>query len=90
MPAVDQFLGLNTVDNYSSAVAVTPHDSTELAFVSRALVFNATAAQTLSVLMADGVAAAFTVGAAGTYVWPLRVRRVNSTGTTVTEIVALR
>ena len=92
MPAVDQFKGLNTVENYSSAEAVTPDDVTELAFVSRALFFNATAAASaFTALMADGTTATFSGLPAGTYFWPLRVRRINSTGLTpVANIVALR
>lgn len=70
----------------SSAVAVTPHDTTELVTVSRALFVGG--AGNISALMADGVACTFTGVAAGS-VLPIRVRRVNSTNTTATNIVAL-
>lgn len=69
-----------------SAVAVTPHDTTELASVSRALFVGG--AGNLACLMADGTTCTFTGVVAGT-VLPIRVRRVNSTSTTATSIVAL-
>lgn len=68
----------------TGAVAVTPHDSTNLAAISRALYVGA--AGNVSVVLADGVAVTLVGLAAG--VWhPMRVRRVNATLTTATGIV---
>lgn len=69
----------------TGAVAVTPHDATNLAAVARALYVGASG--NVSLIGADGVAVSLVGLAAG--VWhPIRVRRVNATGTTATGIVA--
>lgn len=68
------------------AVAVTPHDATELAQVSRGLFVGGTG--TMTCLMNDGSVVLFT-GVPSGCIMPLRVKRVNSTGTTATNIVAL-
>lgn len=86
----DQFK--NVVDKsgpYTGAVAVTPHDSTNLAQVTRALFFNCDDAETLNCLMPDGTTMALTFHATGHVLLPVRVVRVNNTGTNVTNIVAL-
>lgn len=70
----------------SSAAAVTPHDSTLLSYVTRAVYVGATG--NMSVLMNDGSSATFVGIPAGT-VLPIRVQRVNSTSTTASSIVAL-
>jgi len=71
-----------------SAVAVTPSDSTDIV-PTRGLYVGGSGA--VKVIMADDVAAGavtFTALAAG-IVHPLRVKRVYSTGTAATGIVAL-
>lgn len=68
------------------AAAVTPHDSTNLGFTTRALYVNT--AGTISVEMAGGESAVSFVVTAGSTV-PIRVTRVNSTGTTDAVVVAL-
>lgn len=66
------------------AVAVTPNDSTELGGVVALYIGTA---GTLSVICADGSQCDFGAVAAG--VLPLKVRRVRSTGTGASNIVAL-
>lgn len=74
-----------------SAWAVTKSDTTFYSPPLRVLFFNATAAQTLTVDMASGETnILFTYAVAGSYILPVSVVKVKSTGTTVTEIVGLR
>jgi hypothetical protein len=71
----------------ANAVAVTPHDATDLAQVTRGLYVGV--AGDVSVEMLDtGTAVVFTAVPAGT-VLPIRVTRVNATATDATNIVAL-
>lgn len=77
-------------DWYHDAAAVTPSNGAALAGgPCLALFFSATAAQTLRITTIAGNIANFTFGAAGTYVFPVGASTVESTGTTVTGIVAL-
>lgn len=76
----------SNIDPCASAAAVTPHDSTELSYVTRALFVGG--AGNIACLMADGTSCTFTGVVAGS-VLPIRVRRVNSTSTTATNIVAM-
>lgn len=65
---------------------VTPNDSTDLAFVTKALYVGG--AGTISVDFAEsGTAISFTVVAGA--ILPFRVKRVRATGTSATNIVAL-
>ncbi len=74
-----------------SAWAVTKSDTTFYSPPLRALFFNATAAQTLTVDMASGETdILFTYAVAGSYILPVSVVKVKSTGTNVTGIVGLR
>lgn len=75
-----------TLRSARHAVAVTPNDTTKLAKPAiKGLYIGGTG--TLSVLMADGTTAAFAAVPVGFF--PISVQRVNSTGTTATNIVAL-
>lgn len=68
------------------AVAVTPNDSNDLADVATRIYVGGAGA--ISLIMADDASAVtLTAVPAGSYL-DLRVRRVNSTGTTATGIVA--
>jgi hypothetical protein len=88
MAAVDDFKNKSTKDNpYTTGEAVTPSDSVELTKVSRALALVNSGAQTLAVVMADGTSLSGLVLPTGIH--RLRVKQVKSTGTTVTNIVAL-
>jgi hypothetical protein len=88
MSAVDPFKGIPEGGSVPAddAVAVTPHDTTQLATVSRGLYVGG--AGNVAVLMASGQTVTF-VGVAAGSVLPIRVARVNSTNTTATNIVAL-
>lgn len=66
--------------------AVTPHDSTNLAHPARAL-YVGTAGNVVAVSDSD-VAVTF-VGVQAGSVLPIRCKRVNSTNTTASDIVAL-
>ncbi len=67
------------------AVAVTPHDSTNLTTTARALWVGV--AGNVSVEMAGSGSAIVFLGVQGLI--PIRVTRVNSTSTTATDIVAI-
>jgi hypothetical protein len=69
----------------SSAAAVTPSDTVDIAFVTRAL-YVGTSGTVVAII--DGVAVTF-VGVAGGSILPIRCSRVNSTSTTASNIVAL-
>ena len=68
------------------AVAVTPHDSTDLTNDARSLYVGVTGDVTL--LTSGGEVILFTAVPAGA-ILPIRTRRVNATATTATSIVAL-
>ena len=69
------------------AVAVTPDDNNDLAYVSRAIYVGG--AGNLEVVMLDGQTVVFSGVTAGT-VLPIRVTRVKSGSTTATLILALK
>jgi len=85
MPAKDDFQSHtpNTQSPVSHALAITPNDGVDLAYVSRAI-FLGTGGD-LTVLMADGSPASFVNMAPGWH--PIRVGRVMATGTTADHIV---
>lgn len=88
MPAVDQQSGMaeGLTGPADNQVLVTPSDSTDLTYVSRAIYCGG--AGTLTVTPAGGGSnVAYTVVAGA--VLPIRVSRVLSTGTTATNIVNL-
>jgi hypothetical protein len=72
---------------YTKAVAVTPNDSTDLADVASALYIGGAGA--VKVTTAGGTDVTLSGALVGT-ILPVRVTRVWSTGTTATNIVALR
>lgn len=67
-------------------VAVTPHDSTNLAVGCRGLYVGV--GGNMSVVAADGTSATFLNVASGQLL-PVQAKRVNSTSTTATNIIAL-
>lgn len=86
MAAVDTFVGrANLDDPYTSAAAVTPHDTNELDYMTRALCIGTAGA--LKVTMHDGTDVTFAGVPAG--VIRIRVKRVFSTGTVASNITAL-
>lgn len=66
--------------------AVTPSDSVDLTYLTRALYVGGDG--TVVAVDANGTAVSFVGVVAGT-VLPIRVSRVNSTSTTATNIVAM-
>lgn len=68
----------------TGAAAVTPNDATDLSEVTLALYIGT--AGTLKVTMFDGSVVSYAAIAAGRH--PMRVKRVWSTGTSATGIVA--
>ena len=74
----------------ANAVVVTPSDSADLLFVTRGLFVGG--AGNISVIMGDQAVDATTVTFTGVLagtILPIAVRRVRSTNTTATNIVAL-
>jgi hypothetical protein len=78
---------LDNTSPFIHGVAVTPNDNADLAAPCLALFIGGAGA--LVVTMADGVDVTFGAVPAGTLL-PIRVRRVKSTGTVASSIVALR
>ncbi len=66
--------------------AVTPHNTTELTNVSRAIYVGV--GGNITALMADDTVILFTAVPQGTLL-PIRVKRINSTGTTATTMISL-
>lgn len=71
-------------DPATDAFVITPHDTNELVYTSRALYIGGSG--DVKVTTADGTDITF-VGVSG--ILPIRVKRVFSTGTTATSIVGL-
>lgn len=71
---------------YVGAEAVVPSDTVSLSSVSRALYVGG--AGDLSLVFDDGTTAVLSAATAGSFL-PVRVSRVNSTGTTATNVVSL-
>lgn len=69
------------------SAAVSPNDSTDLANVTRALWVGG--AGNVALMLVDDSSAVTFVGVAAGTLLPLRVKRVMSTNTTATNIVAV-
>lgn len=85
----DSFAGRNdsvTVPA-ANAVAVTPHDTNELAVYSRGLYVGVSG--NVAVILAGDSSAVTFVGLAAGIIHPIRAKVVKSTGTTATSIVAV-
>lgn len=89
MPATDTFASFQDglTSPAENAVAVTPHNSTDLTIATRALWIGG--AGNISVEMVGGQSAVVFTGIPAGTLLPLRVTRVNSTSTTATSIVAV-
>jgi hypothetical protein len=70
----------------TKGAAVTPSDTNDLAFTTRAIYVGATG--TLTVILSGGGTVEFAAVPAGTWLW-LAATRVNATGTSASSIVAL-
>jgi hypothetical protein len=85
MAATDDFVSKGArTDPITSAAAVTPSDSVDLGDVTRALYVGV--AGDVTVVMLDGQTVTFTAMPVGWH--PIRAKRVKSTGTAATNIVA--
>lgn len=89
MPATDQFSSTSEtlVAPADNAVAVSPSDSTDLTYVSRAVYVGG--AGNMVVTMAGGGSNVTFTGIQAGSILPIRVSRVLSTSTTATSIVAI-
>jgi hypothetical protein len=88
MAANDSFGGRGgSIDSPASGgEAVTKHDTIEFATVSRAIYVGG--AGDVAAVMADGSVLTFSAVPAGTLL-PIRCKRINSTNTTATLMLAL-
>ena len=88
MPATDAFSRQRSLTNdpLTNALAVTPHDTNDLVYVTRGVYVGG--AGTLKVNMQDQGTVTFTGVPVGTLL-PIRATRVYSTGTSATSILAL-
>lgn len=77
---------ISSPDPAYAAAAVTPSDSTDLTSVARGLYIGGAGA--VNVDLPDGSTVLFAAANSGS-ILPVRVRRVRSTSTTATNIVAL-
>ncbi len=88
MPAADSFStfapGLD--DPAHGAAAITPHDTNELAYVTRAIYVGGTG--DLKLTTVDGSTVTFQSVPVGT-IFRIRAKLVFSTGTTATKLVAM-
>ena len=80
----------NSKDSFGhGARAITPHDSTNLDPIAKAVVVtDITAGANLSIETVNGDTVAF-VGVSVGFIPPYLVSRVNSTGTTVTSVYTI-
>jgi len=87
----DNFLAerLTTVDPIVSAAAVTPNDSTDLSYVTRAFMVNAGGDIKVAMLTGGEGDSSVIVTCLAGIVYPFRVTRIYATGTTATGITAL-
>ncbi len=89
MPAIEDYkFGTGVAGSAEDFAAVTPSDGTDLTFRCRAL-FIGTAGN-VSALAADGSTVVVFKNLPSGSVLPIRTSRVRATGTTATDIVALR
>lgn len=84
----DNFSGVDLLDaSARKLAAVTPHDSNELAFVTKAIYVGG--AGNVSVIAADDSTAVTFVGVPAGAILPVRAKIVRATSTTATSIVAM-
>lgn len=88
MAAADKFSDVDSVmASARKAIAITPHDTNELANVTKAIWVGG--AGNIVVILEDDSAAVTLVGVAAGTLLPLRAKIVKSTSTTATSLVAL-
>jgi len=88
MPATDTFsrFQATVISPLTTAASVTPHNTNELEYVTRAVYVGGTG--DVAVTMQDGGSVTFVGVPAGTLL-PIRVKIVKATGTDATAIIAL-
>ncbi len=87
MAAIDLFVGMSSIDApCTHAEAVTPSNSVDLTYVSRAIFVGGSG--NLEVVTSAGETVVFNGVLSGS-VLPLRVSRVKASSTTATNIVAI-
>lgn len=79
--------GENAITPAARAAAITPNDSTDLAYVTRGI-YIGTAGNISVDLVYEGVAVVFSNVLAGT-ILPVQAKRVRSTSTTAGSLVGL-
>lgn len=87
MAQTPPYLDANKTAPAESLVSITPNDGTDIAENARALYIGG-AGDVSVIAVGDSSAVTLTAVSAGT-ILPIRVKRVLSTGTTATAIVAL-
>jgi hypothetical protein len=89
MPAIDKQAQRGDTTDFpaKSLRAVTPHDTNELEYVSKALFIGT--GGTLSLIAQEDTAAVTLANVAAGQIVPVRAKIVRATGTTATGIVAL-
>ena len=85
----DSFAGKNDAVTIpaTAAIAVTPHDTNELAEYSRGIYLGV--GGDVTVVMSNGGTAVLFKNLAGGIIHPIRAKIIKSTGTTATNIVAV-
>lgn len=87
LPTRDDNTKVDYDDPAESAAAITPHDSTDLTETTRAIYVGTGGA--ISVEMVNTGSAIILSNIPDGSIIPMRVTRVNSTGTTASNLVAL-
>ena len=84
----DHFQNLADAPDFQSRrlVAITPHDTNDLAYVTKAVYIGT--GGTISIIAADDTAAVSLTVQDGA-VLPIRAKRIRATGTTATGIVGM-
>lgn len=86
----NSFTGMNAITPARNAKSITPHDSTNFTFGSCKGIRVGTGGDVAVVLVGDGDTGSVTVfsGALAGETLPVQATRVNSTGTTATNLTA--
>lgn len=78
-------MSLNSTNSGASAWAITPNDSTDLVRSTRALYVGS--AGDLKILLVDDTTPVTLVGVQAGTIYPLRIKRIYSAGTTAGSLI---